>query len=447
MSAPGFPRPRPRPAAAQASRPGVQSVARSAASAAQPSQQVAASGQQPKPVSRPNKDMSSPAILTLVRNTAVLVCLIAAAISAAVMGWTHQGLGDIKVGTEQVLRLQAAKSAVLRADAVATNGLVQGGVEPVAVTSDYQAALAEAAQLVVGAAAGHDQAKLAELNGLLTQYGALLGGGHTAFRADAQAGLAAMDQAGELLRGQIIPILDTLVAGNQSKVDAARAANRYWAIPIALVPVLVLLWGSYVTATRTRRVLNLGLVLALLAATGLWQVVDQNLRDTGRMVDSARAGSLRTALLSAEATVAVTDAKAWEGRILLRPETASTDVDRFDSAMALAAKSVQVLSDPTAAAQLASYQQAHDQLMAVAASGESGRIAAAAGQPGGVNDTFRVVSNTLRGKADVAGTAIEQDMAAQQSSLVTAGLLALMLGIAGAIATAAGLGRRIKEYR
>lgn len=443
MSTPGFPRPRARRAAAQASR----AEAGSAQSAAQPSRQLTSSGQAPKPAARTGKDMSSPAILTLVRNAAVLVCLIAAAISAAVMGWTHQGLGDIKVGTEQVLRLQAAKSAVLRADAVATNGLVQGGAEPAAVASEYQAALQEAARLVVGAAAGPDQAKLAEVNGLLTQYSALLGGGHTTFTTDAGAGLAAMDQAGELLRGKIIPILDTLVAGNQSQVDAARAANRYWAIPIALVPVLVLLWGSYVTATRTRRVLNLGLVLALLAATGLWQVVDQNLRDTGRMVDSARAGSLRTALLSAEASVAVTDAKAWEGRILLRPETASTDVDHFESAMAVATKSVQGLSDPTAAAQLASYRQAHDQLMAAAASGEAERIAAAAGQPGGVNDTFLEVSNTLRSEADLAGVAIEQDMAAQQSSLVTAGLLALVLGIAGAIATATGLGRRIKEYR
>lgn len=440
MSAPGFQRPRARSAAASAS----QAAARPAAS---PIQQVAASEQERKPATRPNKDMSSPAILTLVRNTAVLVCLVAAVISAAVMGWTHQGLGDIKVGTQQVLRLAAVKSGVLRADAIATNGLVQGTGEPAAATQEYQAALQEAGQLVVSASVGSDQAELARLNGLLIQYGALLGGGHAAFGPDAASGLASMDEAGQMLRDQIIPILDALIASNQAQVDAARAANRYWAIPIAVVPVLVALWGSYVTATRTRRVLNLGLVVALLAAIGLWQVVDQNLRDTGRMVDSARAGTLQTALLNAEAASAVADAKAWEGRMLLRPETAATNAANFDAAMALANKSVQALSDTTAAAQLASYQQAHDQLMAAAVSGDAALIAAAAGQAGGVNDTFRDVSTTLRANAELAGVAIEQDMAAQQSSLVTAGVLALLLGMAGAIATAAGLGRRIKEYR
>ena len=229
------------------------------------------------------------------RLIAALACLIAGAVGAWVLTVTSTSLDDINRGTQQLLRLQQIKGDVLRADGVATHGLAQG--TPASAITDYADALKEAARLTVEASQAQplDQSDLTSVNAALLNYALTMERARTTYPQDNAAGLTYVNDAGSVLSKDAVPALDKLITANSNRVDAARASDRLWAAGLALVPVLLLLGISIWVARRTRRVVNIGLVVALAASIVLWRLVDSNLVTSAAVVDSARAGSLQTA--------------------------------------------------------------------------------------------------------------------------------------------------------
>jgi hypothetical protein len=384
------------------------------------------------------------------RLVAALACLIAAAVGAWVLTATWTSLDGINRGTQQLLRLQQIKGDVLRADGFATHGLAQGA--PASAITEYNDALKESARLTVEASQAQplDQSDLTSVNAALLNYVLTMERARTTFPQDNTAGLTYVNDAGTVLNSDAVPALDKLIAANESRVDAARAGDRLWAAGLALVPVLLLLGISIWAARRTRRVVNIGLIVALAASIVLWRLVDSNLVTSASVVDDARAGSLQTATEAATAYSSLAEAKSIEGRMLLQPSTVGAAEPTWTAAMTEVKGAVGKLGAQSAKVSglVTTYSTAHTALSDLLKQNKVTEArASAANTTTGVNPTHKAASDALSQVFSDAKIATASDMSAQQDGLNIAVILAILLGLLGAIASWVGLSQRIREYR
>jgi hypothetical protein len=392
----------------------------------------------------------SAGLLRASRLIAALACLIAGAVGAWVLTATSTSLGDINQGTQQILRLSQIKGDVLRADGLATNGLAQGTAA--SALTDYNAALKEAAQLTIEASQAQpaDNADLTAVNAGLLNYVLTMERARTAYPKDAAGGLGYVTDAGSTLSKDTVPALDKLITANQRRVDAARASDRVWAAGLALVPVLLLLGISLWLARRTKRVLNLGLLIALAASVVLWRLVDTNLVTSAGAVDGARAGSLQTATAAATAYSELADAKSVEGRELLQPTTVAALEPAWTASMADVTAAVGKLGGQSSSVSglVGSYSTAHTALATLLRANKlTDAKASAASTTTGVNPSYKTASDALSKVFSDAKAATASTMAAQQDGLRVASIIAVLLGLLGALASWIGVTRRLGEYR
>jgi len=124
--------------------------------------------------------------------------------------------------------------------------------------SDQSAPLAQVAELVVkAAAAAPDRAEaLGSINSDLLQYGQLLSAG-------------AFDQAEELRTSSLQPALDGLGAQSSEAGQTLWWTSPYLSLGLGLVVLIGLCWLSYQVAQRSHRVLNIGLMSAIVATVAI----------------------------------------------------------------------------------------------------------------------------------------------------------------------------------
>lgn len=452
MSAPPQPSRSGRPSATtRAAAPAARATAAPSSRPAQTTTATAARGAVPDV----DYGVSTPRGLSIFRVLAVLTCLVSGLVGMAVLGQTANNLQAVSERTEQLLLLQGIKADILRGDGLATNGLAQGSKEPASQQTEYRAALQQAAKDTVTAstAVPGDAVDLAEVNAALVTYVASLETSRTSVRNGEKVAASTLDDASLALRSSALPKLDARIAANQAVIDAkTQAVNRAWAILIAAVPVIVLLLASLFAARRTRRVLNIGLLAALIAAIAIWRFIDGGLSQAGAEVNTTKTGSLQSARAASAALVAVSDAKAHEGAMAVNPSAYTTYESAYAAAMARAKDEVAKL--PAADRQgvsdkLAAYQSAHDAFVAAVRAGRAADIAASAGHASstGVNATYREAGAALGMIATTQKQDTQSSMATTRRSLQVNAGLSLVLGILGALGAFLGLGRRIKEFR
>lgn len=124
--------------------------------------------------------------------------------------------------------------------------------------SDQSAPLAQVAGLVVKAAAAAPARAevLGSINSDLLQYGQLLSAG-------------AFDRAEELRTSSLQPALDGLGAQSSEAVQTLWWTSPYLSLGLGLVVLIGLCWLSYQVAQRSHRVLNTGLVAAIVATVAI----------------------------------------------------------------------------------------------------------------------------------------------------------------------------------
>lgn len=394
--------------------------------------------------------LSTARLLSLSRLVAALACLVAGAVGAWVLNATSASLGEINQGTQQVLRLQQIKGDVYRADALATAGLALG--TPAGSVVGYTEALTQAAQLTVEASNAQplDQSDLTAVNAGLISYVLTMERARTAYPTSNATGISIVGQAGQSLAQTTIPALDKLIAANQSRVDAARASDRLWAAGLALIPVLLLVAIGVLLARRTRRVLNIGLLVAVAASLVLWRLVDTNLAGSAALVDSARAGSLQTASAAATAYSTLAEAKSIEGHELLQPSQISALEPTWTRAITATKTAVGNIGGPSAAVatNVNAYATSHTALVALLKANKlADAKASAASTTTGVTPTYATASDQLGYVFANATQATANGVSAQQSGLGIALWLALALGLLGAVASWVGVSSRLREFR
>ncbi|MBO9556581.1 hypothetical protein, partial [Cellulomonas sp.] len=391
------------------------------------------------------------------RVAGVLVAL--AALVAGAAGLTAglsqaAALDAARADTAQLIGVRDVRNDLVTADAAATNAFLVGGLEPPEQRARYDAAIAEASAGLAGLAGSN--ASDAELVGKatagLTTYTGLVEQARANNRQGFPVGAAYLDQASSVLRTEVLPALDDLVADNTGRVDDSFGAVQavVWVLALCVLALVVLVIVEVWLARRTHRRLNAGLAAAtvvLLVATIGGAVV---LGRASVRADDVRDGPYARAVAVSQALSLATDAKSMESFTLIKRGSGQSFEETFVTETDQAAAVLDAAPAPAGALgqQLSTWVAAHAEIRSLDDGGDwDGAVALAVDPAGEPRTSFDALT-------DAATTSVEADVAATQDALsragdavVLLGWLALLAGVAAAVLGWRGIGRRLEEYR
>ena len=223
--------------------------------------------------------------------------------------------------TEQLVRVQNIQSTLYRADALATNAFLIGGLEPPAQRQAYDDAIDQVSRSITDAAEAQsaDRAVLADLNTIVNRYSTSVELARANNRQGFPVGAEYLLTAGGQLRAEAGPIITALVDANaQRSEDEMGAQQPFLLLLPGLAAFALLFWVNRQLAARFRRRFNIGIVAAAAAVAVLTLVaivVSQGQRSANQdLLD----GSYKDAVDAASARTAGNDAKANESLRLIK---------------------------------------------------------------------------------------------------------------------------------
>lgn len=401
----------------------------------------------------------SPGRLRLVGVGAALAALACGLLA----GWTFQfradALDDARAGAAQVVRLQTVETALARADADATRAFLTGGVEPVALRTDYTTAVDLASRTLTAAASRTDDTDaLAEVTADLTTYTGLVEQARAANRQGLPVGAAYLRQGSTLLRGTMLPTLDTALAAEVQNVsDAYARADLVTALVLAALVLCVaaLVWSQYWLAQRVRRVFNVpaatstALVVLVLAVGALdVGLVQQRLAQV-------RAGSYAATLALSGANIAVYDAASNEALALINRGSGATyhaaAADDLDEAAADLAEAAAAGAGTTAGWDdaLDAWRTVHERIRTLDEDGSwDDAVALATGDADDASPALLAhLESTLSDALATRSAEAQAGLGAVRPWLVAGTWLSVLAGLVAAVGTWTGFAQRLQEYR
>lgn len=354
-------------------------------------------------------------------------------------------LADAGESIEQLARVEQIRTDVLNADASAAHSFLGSADTP------YREALADARHVLIGAATVEDQQTLQQVNRELDTYAAQLEAAWIG--RGTPAGEAALTQAREHLRTVVLPALDTLVDDNSSRVWNQTSALHNDPLTLAGILSLAGLIGTTVVLSiRFRRVVNLGLVAALVLVVGSFFAAQWTLSNASLQVHDGARYEIQTFQASAAARGSAYNARSQEALALIqRAGDAAADAP-WSAAAGDTVAALQNITAPISADLQASwgdYARAHAEVRAAAAAGnwnDAQRLAVStnAQTAGGSFAAFDAqVTDTMTAASQDAHRIIEAPRAGLQTAAIGVGLG----GIAAILCTWAGVRPRLREYR
>lgn len=426
MSQTATPASAPPPAAAPASAPTPATPAAAAAAAAQPGSSY----------------VDTPALLNRWQLIGMSVVIVFGIVSALMqfVGW--QSDGRAADDTEQLLRVQEVKTSLLRADALATNAFLEGGLEDPAQRKEYDDAIDGVLADIAAAAEGQpaDREALAALNVEVTDYTTGVAQGRDNNRQNFPIGAEYLATASADLRASALPILDELVEANQQRAeDAMNGQHPVWLFLLGVVILAALVWLNRELARHFRRRINKGiavaaaivLVVTLVTVAGAW------IRDSSN--DSLREGEFATAVHEANARTAGNNAKAFESLRLIKRGSGSINEPRWE----LAAKDVADSGTRETGAWDA-YTKVHQQIVELDDAGDWDQARKLAIEESGA--AFQPFDDATRTAVEKNGAAATDDLRSGRWFALLLSGLTLLLGVAAGLSVARGIGERRREF-
>ena len=196
----------------------------------------------------------------------VLAAIVLGAVSANALLSSQAAVERAANNTAQVVRGQSIHVDLLRADAVATNAFLIGGLETPESRARYQDAMSRVAAGVAEAAAAQpaDGTALGALSQQVQTYTALVEQARTNNRLGLPVGAQYLTQASAGLRADAIPIIDAVVDANEERAtDEFSRSNSSLQLAIGLVALIGLVAIAVWLAKRTHRYLNGSLTAAI----------------------------------------------------------------------------------------------------------------------------------------------------------------------------------------
>ncbi|MGA8258432.1 MAG: hypothetical protein WB767_17820 [Nocardioides sp.] len=388
-----------------------------------------------------------PSLLNRLQVLAVVACLVFGVVSAAIQVVSWHANGRAADNTEQVVRVQQIQSLLLRADAIATNAFLIGGLEPPAARAEYDAATDDVLRLVADAAEAQpaDRKVLADLNVEVRNYTTAVAQARDYNRQNFPIGIAYLNNAGDSLRSQALPMVQALVdANSQRAVDEMEGQHPIWLFWLGVLCLLGLWWVNRQLAKRFHRRFNVGvsvgaavlIVLTLLTAVHAFGRSSDN--------DETRDGPYQSAVDEASARTAANDAKAQESQGLINRGSGAV----YEENWRAAAEVVEESASPRTLRLWTTYVGLHTRVRDLDDGGQWDRAVtlATSAAPDGPTATLDEV--------DVSAEQVVGESAAEATDGFRSGgftsLLLVVLTLLGALVAAAaatwGINQRRREY-
>ncbi len=376
--------------------------------------------------------------------------------------------------------LSSGAAAIYRsladANTTASSGFLAGGQESAASRDRYEKDIRTAASGLVTAAANAEpgsasEATIAKLNRLLPEYKGLIERARTYNRQGYPVGGAYLRYANEKMQTRMLPAAEDLYTTENQRLDAdyADATPYPWAaIALGLLALAALGWAQHRTYRRTNRVLNHGLVAgsAATAVVLLWLVVGHTIARSG--LDGSYDHGIRSLSVLHDARIASLKARGNENLSLVARGAETITVGGkpydayyydFDKDMAVLGKGLSraaTLADdragstPVKAAEgnMAVWKQRH---ASARAEDENGNFQQALdkviGAKGATGECFDSVDANLARAIDHEQAEFQRSAGDGRDAMTGLPVGAAVLAVLGAAGAAAGIGRRLSEYR
>ncbi|CAB4700989.1 MAG: hypothetical protein F2667_04965 [Actinobacteria bacterium] len=400
-----------------------------------------------KPAAPARATEDVPRLLNRWQVIAVTVCVLFGVASAGLQLLSWQANRAAADNTEQLVRVQGIQSTLFRADALATNAFLNGGLEPADRRQAYDDAIDHASRGIADAAEAQpaDRAALAELNTLLTQYASTIELARANNRQGFPVGAEYLRTASTALRADALPIVQALVDANAARAEDEMDGQRPLVMLVpGVLALLVLRQISGAIARRFRRRVNVGLAaafasIAALSLVGLVVTFGQQ-SDNDTLLD----GSYAQAVDEASARTAANDAKSNESLRLISRGSGSA----FEAAWAAAAQVVEDTASPDTLPAWQEYADRHAALVALDDAGDWDRAVRNATTSGDQGSTAALEAFDAQAQAVVDDSAEQttEELRAGNTGILVLALISLAVGIAAAGLATWGIAQRRREY-
>ena len=346
----------------------------------------------------------------------------------------------------QVIRIQDIKVDLLRADALATNAFLVGGLEPPEQRAAYDEAIATATGTIAAAAQAQsaDQQALAELSGLVVRYASDMEVARANNRQGLPVGAAYLRQASSELRGRGMTLVDALLDANTTRADNS-LANQHplWVLVPGILTIAVLVWVNQWIARRFRRRFNIGLVLAagaVLAATVAAVTVSGMQAAENSSLSN---GSYRDLVQAAQARSQANAAKSSESLRLIARGSGKA----FETAWSAQAQAVSTYLPVEVTDAWNAYTAAHAEVVAKDDAGDwDGAVALATSQTEGSSPAFAAYDKQVAGVVESTASTVRSTLDAGAWTPVLVAVGTVLAGITAAWLAWRGVSRRLEEY-
>ncbi len=392
-----------------------------------------------------------PTTLNRLRLAAVAICLVVGALTALQLTLSWQANRTAAADTEQLIRVQGIKTSLLRADALATNAFLIGGLEPAEQRAAYDDAIDATVRSITDAADAQpaDREALNALSSAVLDYSGNMELARANNRQGLPVGGAYLRKASSELRSTALPIVDELVNANSERSRDAMGAHHPWYVFLPALAGLVLLWlvNRWVGRHFHRRV-NPGLLLAMaaIALVGLASALVVNGQQNQN--DELGSGEFQTVVDGATARTAANDAKANESLRLIARGSGQAFEDAWQAAAATVDRALLQPSLSGLQGSWSTYKSQHQQIVELDTGGQWDDAVAAATsvEDGSSSDSFTEFDAQLQDALSFSGSITTDTLTTGNSVLLVLAGLALLAGLAGAFFAASGINQRLKEY-
>ncbi len=401
----------------------------------------------PTPAVAPQGFEDVPSLLNRWQVAAVAVCLIFGVVSALLqfLGW--QANGRAADNTEQVVRVQELQSSLLRADALATNAFLVGGLEPADQRAEYDQALQDMLRGITDAAEAQsaDREALAALNNAVATYASAIAQARDNNRQGYPIGAEYLLEAGSALRAEAVPIIQGLVTANSQRAeDEMSGQHPIWIFWIGFAALVVLWWLNRQIARRFHRRLNVGIAAAALAVAVTTLAATSLAQDQSGDNDELLDGSYQQAADAAAVRTLANDAKANESLRLIKRGSGQA----FEDAWIAAATQVEQLATQGTLRAWERYAALHDEIVEL---DSSGRWRDAVGKAttrdeAGASAALDSVDRLAQANVDRAAAVTTDTLRSGRGFALGLALATLLLGLIAAATCAWGVNQRRKEY-
>ena len=415
---------------------------------------------------------TTPGVLIMFTAALVVVSVLVGVFTAISVQSRAQALDDLATSSGALSdAAQDLYVSLSDADATANSAFLSGGLEPPALRDRYETDIAQAEHALAIAVAAREPADVADpnsplsaLSSRLSVYTGLVETARTYNRQALPVGAAYQREASSLMRTELLPAARNLYTSETDSVsnDQDRAASwPIFEVLLGLAMLVLLFYAQRFVRRRTRRRINVGLLVATGAAlVSLVWVLAATIGVMANVDASRDSGSTQTKAL-AEARIAALEARGNETLTLVARGSGDEFNKTYDTvrkslageqlpgALGLATDTDVRENVQKAIDEEVEWHRVHDVLHKADTDGDYDKAVTLAIGNGkdGAAVRFDAVDDAL-GKAIAETTSSFDQEVSQASTALTGtviGVILLALVTAGGAVT--GVWQRLKEYR